>query len=77
MKQPIGIISKKIHTLVCKSEKPLSITYLVSKLKHDPRKVMISLGWLYRSGLVELEEKGLRIYVAGKKCGKFVLDDNK
>ena len=70
MKHPIGVVSKKIHKLVCSCEKPLTITYLFRKLRHDPRKIMISIGWLYRSGLVDLEERGLRIYISGKRCDK-------
>jgi len=71
MKHSIGLISQKIHKLVCSSEKPLTISYLVGKLKHDPRKVMVALGWLYRSGLIELEERNFRIYITGKRCGKW------
>jgi len=70
MKQHLGVISSKIHLIACKSEKPITISHIMAKLKRDPRKVMIAVGWLYRSGLVDLEERNLRIYVKGKRCGR-------
>jgi len=71
MKHSIGIVSDHIHRIVCKSEKPVTISYLFSNLKSDPRKIMIAIGWLYRGGLIEIEEKGFRIYIKGKKCSKY------
>jgi len=70
MKHSIGVISDKIHKVVCTSEKPVTISYLFGKLKRDPRKVLIAIGWLYRSGFIDLEENGLRIYLVGRKCSK-------